>query len=303
MGVGASYSPGAKGTTTIPQPTGVNDALDIVRYVAEQTQGAPIVVVIDEMERLNNASDKNSFAEFIKNLPGVAETVKFIFCGIASDLTELLGAHPSAGRVLETIGLQRLRHDSLWQIIISAAEKLDITVPREILIRISQISDGFPHYVHLIGDSLFWTIFDEALPIKSVTETHFRRGVDSALLRSEPILKAQYDQATKKTKNTSDYEETLWALADRSSDRRQITDIYELSYLPMMMRRNGRTALDKNQLNQRLLALRKDSHGRIVMGYGSGWFGFRENIMRGYVRLDAEQKGVRLGVSNWSEEN
>jgi hypothetical protein len=36
----------------------------------------------------------------------------------------------------------------------------------------------------------------------------------------------------------------------------------------------------------------KDS---VVFGYGAGWFAFREAIMRGYVRLRAEDKGIDLG--------
>ena len=105
----------------------------------------------------------------------------------------------------------------------------------------------------------------------------------------------QYDKATKKTKNTEDYEEVLWALAETTSDRRQLQELYESSYTRIMLKRVGRDALPKEVFNQRLLALRKDSHGRIIVGHGSGWFSFRENIMRGYVRLSAEVKRILLG--------
>jgi hypothetical protein len=102
--------------------------------------------------------------------------------------------------------------------------------------------------------------------------------------------------ATRKTKNTDDYEEALWALADKTSDRRQLTNIYDVSYTKVMAKRPRRPKLSKEKLNQRLLSLKKDSHGNIVVGYGSGWFSFRENIMRGYVRLDAENKDIPIGV-------
>jgi hypothetical protein len=52
--------------------------------------------------------------------------------------------------------------------------------------------------------------------------------------------------------------------------------------------------LTKDKFNQRLLALRTPGHGSIVIGGGSGWFAFRENVMRGYVRLKAESEGVEL---------
>lgn len=290
---GGGYTPGTPSSTQIPSPRTVNDALDVVRYVGDKI--GPTVVVVDEMERLQNTADRDHFAEFIKNLPSVDPVVKFIFCGIASTLDDLLGAHPSVGRILETIRLEKLHHDSLWQIINTAAEKLSLSVPRDILIRIGQISDGFPHYVHLIGESLFWSVFDDPEVVSGVKQRHFMDGVRSAIQRAEAVLRTQYDRATQKTKNTEDYEEALWALADRDSDRRQVTEIFETSYHWMMMKRPKRVALEKEKLNQRLLALRKESHGRIVVGYGSGWFSFRENIMRGYVRLKAEAAGLQIG--------
>ena len=99
-----------------------------------------------------------------------------------------------------------------------------------------------------------------------------------------------------KTRNTEDYQEALWALADSTTDQRQLTEMYRSSYIPIMFERPNRKALPKDKFNQRLLALKKDTHGRIVVGYGAGWFSFRENIVRGYVRLKAESENVKLGA-------
>jgi uncharacterized protein len=142
---------------------------------------------------------------------------------------------------------------------------------------------------------MFWSAFDDPNVVTKVQIKHFRDGISGALLRAEAILRHQYEKATMKTKNTEDYEEALWALGDRTSDQRQLTEIYDSSYKRIMFKRPGRIMLEREKLNHRLLALRKESHGRIVVGYGSGWYGFRENIMRGYVRLRAEEQGVELG--------
>lgn len=294
LGVGANITP-RSGPQGVQPPATINEALDIIRYIESKTEGSALTVVVDEMERIQNTADRELFAEFIKNVSTATKLTRFIFCGIGSNVTELLGAHPSVGRVLETVELKRIHHDHLWKIITTPAEALGITVDQDKLIRIGQISDGFPHYVHLVGESLFWTMFDDANLVTRAGVDHFRGAIRQALERTETVLRIQYDQATKKTKNTEDYEEALWALADKTSDRRQLTDIYDSSYCRIMLKRTGRPRLPKEKLNQRLLSLRKESHGRIVSGFGSGWFGFRENIMRGYVRLDAENKGVELG--------
>jgi hypothetical protein len=170
-----------------------------------------------------------------------------------------------------------------------------VRLQQEALIRIGQISDGFPHYVHLIGEALFWSMFDDKEDVKRSGPDHFKSGITGALQRVESALRVQYERATKKTRNTADYEEALWALADSTSDKRQISEIYESSYKWIMTKRLNRNALPRERLNQRYLSLKKESHSHIVAGYGSGWFAFRENIMRGYVRMRAEAEGVNLG--------
>lgn len=287
-------SEGNPKTISIPEPNTINEALDIIRFVASKKSGK-VVIVVDELERLESHAERLKLSEFIKNLPELRENVRFIFCGIASDIDELLASHPSAGRILEAIQLDRLHHSDRWKIITTVSELLGITVDREFLIRISQISDGFPHYVHLIGEAMFWDMFDDPNTISECNLAHFRAGIRGAIERTHAVLRNQYDKATMKTRNTEDYEEALWSLADGTSDRRQVTEIYDSSYRPMMLKRTGRNPLVRELFNQRLLSLKRESHGKIVVGYGSGWFGLRENMVRGYVRLRAQEKGIELG--------
>ncbi len=294
LGIGANYKGSKKTKTAIPLPTSLNEALDVLRFVLTRRHGR-VVVIVDEMERIKLADEREKFAELIKNLPEIDDRLRFIFCGIGNTVDELLGAHPSAGRILETIQLEKLHHDSLWAIIQTVARHTGIEVDRNLLIRTGQLSDGFPHYVHLIGESMFWSAFDDVDAVTQILPRHFRAGIEGALERAETALRHQYEKATMKTKNTEDYEEALWALADRDSDRRQLSEIYDSSYVRIMRQRSYRELLPKDKLNQRLLTLRKPAHEQIVVGYGSGWFGFRENIIRGYVRLRAERAGVHLG--------
>jgi hypothetical protein len=291
---GIGVSDGTKPSLNIGPPQSLNEALDIVRYVAAKRKNTTIIV-IDEMERIESNAEREKFAEFIRNIPELNCDVRFLFCGIMHDVTELLQSHVSAGRILETIELKRLNYSDLWKILTVVAEKLNLEIQGEALIRIGQVSDGFPHYVHLIGECLFWGMFDDPNEVKRSGPEHYRTAITGALQRTEAALQAGYEKATRKTRNTADYEEALWALADSTSDKRQIGDIYDQSYKWIMLKRIGRNMLSREQLNQRYLAMRKDSHSRIVAGFGSGWFAFRENIMRGYVRLRAEAQGIDLG--------
>jgi len=299
-GFGGNFEKGRPAKADLQKPTDINTAIDIIRYVLER-RAKPPVIVIDELERLNSEDDKIQLAEFINSLSSALPQVKVILAGIGSTIEDLLGAHQSAVRKLENIALDRLRHDELWQIITSVSSELGVTIDREALVRISVLSDGFPHYVHLIGEALFWSMFDDADGVMACNAEHFKAGVKGALERTEAEHKSLYQKATQKTKNSVDYEHALWALADRSDTRRQLSSIYDDSY-KHIANQIGVASIDKlerEKFNQRLLSLRTENHGNVLVGHGAGWFSFRENILRGYVRLVAENKGVRLARDNY----
>ncbi len=278
----------------IPKPTNVMEALDILAFVAQQRKGRTVVVV-DEFDRMSSEIDKILFAELIKNLPTQDINLRFIFCGIGHTVDEILGAHPSAGRYFEPIHLERIHHNFLWDIIKAVSQKTNVEVPYNMLMRIGIVSDGFPHFVHLIGQCLFHAINDDADMVRICARKHYEIGIKAALGKTEPTLRLAYQKATEKTKNRLEYEEALWALADRAETRSQMDSIYKHSYLRIIQQRSrGRKVLTQTTLNHRLLTLRKESHGKVVVGYGSGYFSLRENVLRGYIRLKAETEGIEL---------
>lgn len=138
---------------------------------------------------------------------------------------------------------------------------------------------------------------DDQEEMSSPQIPHFRQAVKGTLERTEAVHKSAWYRATHKTTATKDYEAVLFSLADRSDTRLQVADIYERSYkrVGAILNEPQEPILDREKFNQRLLRLRDESHGRVVVGHGSGWFSFRENVFRGYVRLEAENRNIRLG--------
>ncbi len=103
---------------------------------------------------------------------------------------------------------------------------------------------------------MFWNVFDDPEMVTTIDRRHFRAGIKGAIERSDVVLRKQYQKAVQKTRNTLDYEEALWALADSTTDRRQVTDIYDSSYRRIMESRGDRPFLRRDAFNQRLLSLR-----------------------------------------------
>jgi len=160
------------------------------------------------------------------------------------------------------------------------------------------MSDGFPHYVHLVCEKLFWGAFDAAADVKISTPEIYIQAVGAAVKGIEPTLKRLYEDATHKYND--DYQEVLWAVADHHEFKRRSADIY-ISYCDIMKQRSGRKLLDRPKFNQRMNAMKQPSHGEILQATRQGWYELREPILRGYIRLRAEMEGVQLAQEHPSQ--
>lgn len=301
LGTGANFNYKSGQPTKIIEPKNMAEAYEVLKYVRNQILNQ-VIVVVDELDRIKNREERAKFSELIKNIGAIVDDFRFILCGIGANVDELIGEHLSTGRMFEPVEVDRLSQDNLWKIIEKVSTELGLSIPRGHLIRVGIISDGFPHFVHLIGQCMIYEMFDDPSVVSVCEDRHLMSALNQALQKAEPSLRKIYQMATEKTKNKLDYEEALWALADRTSTRRQVTEIYDNSYKRIHREHKSKDEVDiksllnKEQLNSRLLTMRSDRHANIVIGHGAGWFSFRENVVRGYVRLKAATAKVELAA-------
>jgi hypothetical protein len=213
---------------SIPSIGSINDAINILRFVKKLHSSEP-VVVIDEFDQLIDSNEKKTFADIIKQVSDRNVGIHLIITGIGKSLDDLIGVHFSTGRYLSPVELERLNHDARWEILQHAANELGITIDREYVIRVGQISDGFPYYIHLAGEMIFWEMFRDPAYLDSVNYSIFANGLRDASNEAEATLRQAYDKATQKY--TNNYEEVLWALADKPHLRPQIREVYTNSHL------------------------------------------------------------------------
>jgi uncharacterized protein len=295
----------------IPSFGSIDDAITVINYLASQRPDPP-VIVIDEFDRIRDPADRMLFADFIKQVGDQSVPVKLVFCGIGTSLDELLDAHHSCYRYLTAVPLERLGYQPRLEIIRSAAEAFGLVMEETSQYRIAMISDGFPHYVHLLTEKLLWEVFVDPKEIATTEPRHYSAAVAAAVVDIEPHLKAMYEKASQKYK--ADYEHVLWAVADDHELQRRSTDIYD-SYLRIVQRMPSQRAeplaleqqaeppgpeqktepLAREAFNQRMNSLKRPAHAEILRANRQGWYRFKEAVVRGYVRLRAEDRGVELG--------
>jgi len=296
-GVGATLSPFTAEAAreiqegNVPVPSSVNEAIALIRFGGDCHSQHP-VVVLDEFDRLASGEDRSLFGDLIKQLGDQDVAVKFIFCGVGPSLDDLLAGHESSYRYLAGVRLQRLGIQALVDITRGAADALRIRVKEDYVIRTARISDGFPHYTHLISWNMFSILIRESPGRLLVRASHYTEAINRATLDVEPRLLHMYQKAAEKY--SDDYQIILWALAAHADLRRRSTDVYKdyqrLAYLL------GQEPLERDKFNARINALKTVEHASVLKGSTTGWYEFSEPMLRGYCRLRAEAKGLDLGL-------
>jgi hypothetical protein len=273
-------------------PTSLNDAVDMSEFIARFHSQEP-VVVIDEFDQMSDKKEEQAlFANFVKQIGDRQIPLRMIFCGIGESIDKFFGAHESTYRYFHTVKLDRLDWEPRFEIIQTAADLLKIAVDENTRNRIARVSDGFPHFIHLICEKLFWTVFEtrHERGELEVTADDYEVAVAKAVAAIDAHLKVPYEKATRKYQNDSS--EILWAVADNHELQRPAREIFS-SYL-RLMGAIGKAPLPRERFNNRINSMKNETHGSILIGTRSGWYEFREKMMRGFARLKAAEAGVEL---------
>lgn len=275
---------------TIPKFCSINEAVAAARILTQRYSDPPVIIV-DEYHKLADAEARQKLAEYFRAISDQEVPLRFIICGVAETLDKLVSDDASLGRFLKPIALDPIDFGARQAILKRAAEEIGLTIDDETLWRTAIISDGYPYYVKLIGEYLFWGVFDDQENPSSTRPVHFEEAILGAAKNAEANLKAPYELATRKY--TDDYEEVLWAFADTSDLERRYRDAYDDSYCRITDER-GRKAITDKTFYTRVRSLCDESHGGMLSAVSGGRYRFTHSRYRGYVRLMAARKGVRL---------
>jgi GTPase SAR1 family protein len=269
----------------------LTDAVELLREVSQLHSERPIVV-LDEFDQIKSQDERNLFSSLVKNIGDKRIPIKFIFTGVAKTLEELLGAHPSAIRQFETIELSKLSWEGRWEILLRAAEKFGINVDRNIYMRVAMVSDGYPFYAHLITEKMLWRIFDDTDVITEAKREHYNEAIRDSIESISAELKRPYETAI--NQRSDDYEEVLWSTADSEILQRFLEDMYS-SYQYIMKQIRNKQPLGYEKYAARIRNLKNESFGQILISENRrGLYSYKEKILRGYVRMQAEAHGIEL---------
>jgi Cdc6-like AAA superfamily ATPase len=185
-----------------------------VRYKLEKLGGLHIIV-IDEFDRIQDPEASRLMADTIKALSDHRLEATIVIVGVADAVDELLGAHLSIERSVVQVHVPRMSHDELAEILEKALTEAEMTMVTESTERIISLSQGLPHYTHLLGLHAAQTALEADRDKVSISD------VEAALARSveeaQQSTKRRYQEATSSSRETL-YPQVLLACALAHTD-------------------------------------------------------------------------------------
>lgn len=272
----------------------VADALTILQEISQIHSDNPIIIV-DELDRIDKANIR-PFSDIIKGISDQKINIKFIFTAVSKTYETIFSEHESTRRQLEIIELPVLSWDARLELIEKTLNNFDINIDRTTAIRISAISDGYPHYIHFILKQLLWQIFENPKIITSIDITDYNIALNHVVKQLSPEYSLKYNRSinTKKI----DCELVLWSTSIGEWIINSLDEMYE-AYLEIvyLLRDDQHIPLDRAKFSSIVRDFTKANRGTILIPSHSGRRGeyeFSEKIFKGYIRIQAELHSISI---------
>lgn len=186
-----------------------------VRYLLQAEQDTRLIV-IDELDRLEDDEAMSLLADTIKTLSDNSVDATLVLVGVADSIDELIGDHQSIERALVQVPVQRMSQKELREIIRKGLEQLNLSIEPAAQSQIAYLSEGLPHYTHLLGlHATQKAIMEDR---EQVTVADVEGVIGMAVEKAAHSIRSAYQKATRSARPESQYEQVLLACALAEKD-------------------------------------------------------------------------------------
>lgn len=189
---------------------------DVRAALSALSQLAAPVVFFDEFDRISDPSVRAMFADTIKMLSDQAVPATIVLVGVADTVDELVAEHGSIERALVQIQMPRMSRKELEQIVNAGLKALGMSIQAPALTRITSLSQGLPHYTHLLTQHAATVAIGNTKAM--ISRSHVDLAVARAIERAQRSIVNDYNRATSSPQRTTLYAEVLLAAALAEND-------------------------------------------------------------------------------------
>lgn len=247
------------------------------------------LIIIDEFDRLPNGKNTRLFADVIKTLSDFSSSATLIIVGVADKVDELIAEHQSCERALVQIQMPRMSKEELNEIVSKGLSQIDMTIDEEVKNNLTSLSQGLPHYTHLLALHSCRKAIDHQR--KNIERIDFDGAIKEALENSQQSVIGAYHKATASPRRENLYREVLLACALAKPDDLgyfQAADVRE------PMRKIMGKRYEISAFSRHLNDFCNESKGSILVKFGTKRkfrFRFKNPLMQPYVIMQGLAEG------------
>ena len=239
------------------------------------------IIVIDEFDKSRDPSIHELMANTIKSFSDYSINATLVIVGVADDINDLIGEHPSISRCIEQIPMPRMNASEMIEILDKRLPKIGMKLNSDVYHKIIDLSRGLPAYVHLLG--LYATKSAILRRSLQIMEEDIDAAIKRVLERFQESIQADYAKAVHSNRRDSLYRHALLACAMAKTDERgQFTPNSVCAPLSEILGREIRI----DNFQEHLKKFISEERGCVLAR--RGWdrafkFRFRDPMMQPYV--------------------
>jgi len=251
-----------------------------------------VILIVDEYDRITAEDTKAKFAELIKNMSDSAVPVTLLIIGVAENVRELLGKHPSLQRTLVTIPMPLMSRREIDGIIASGEEKSGLRFDPAVRQQIADFAQGLPYHAQLL--CLFAARNAARRQSSRVEREDLRYAVQRAAEEAELRIKEAYDLAIGPHGNPSFRDVLFYAARGRSDEFGSFTAADVAAVAGRATGEGPEAAASLLALQYPLKKLTEPERGAVlrrIVGPGGLRYQFSSQMLRHHVLVrQAEQR-------------
>jgi len=205
------------GTNSLDEllPTGHCGIAELIA-VFERIAHKHVILIVDEYDRVTTEETQAKLAELIKNMSDVGAPVTLLIIGVAENVAQLLGKHPSLQRTIVTIPMPLMSARELDGILATGEEKSGIRFDPPVRRQIVEFAQGLPYHVQLLG--LFAARSATRRRSSVIERVDLRYAVERAAEEAEVRVTQAYDLAIGPHENASFRDVLFYAARCRTDE-------------------------------------------------------------------------------------
>ena len=212
-GIGATSRAGIDNfEQLLPGHCGVAELVALFERISEKH----VLLIIDEYDRVTDEETKARLAELIKNMSDAAVPVTLVIIGVAENVGQLLGKHPSLQRTIVTVPMPLMSRREIDGIIAAGEERSGLGFDPWARQAIIDFAQGLPYHAQLL--CLFAARSAARRQSSRVEREDIGYAVQRAAEEAETRTREAYDRAVGPHENASFRDVLFYAARCRTDE-------------------------------------------------------------------------------------